>query len=78
MFKVTPLGKRKHELERQLKALIWQRLAGMFLIYRLNRKLVNITKGSTLPRHLKNLRPVQQTVYGRSGKNKHLVWECEV
>lgn len=71
MFKVTPLGKRKHELEQQLKALIWQRLAGMFLIYRLNHK-------QPPAQTLTEIRPVQQTLPGRGGKNKHLVWECEV
>lgn len=44
-----------HKMERQLKALIWQRLAGMFLIDGLPRKLVNEAKSSCLHRDYRAL-----------------------
>lgn len=60
-----------HKMERQLKALIWQRLAGMFLIDGLHHKLVS-TAACTLQS------AAQQAMYGCNRENDTLVCTCKV
>lgn len=50
-----------HKMERQLKALIWQRLAGMFLIDGLHHKLVDKRKSTSLHRHYGPMEAMEKT-----------------